>query len=421
MNTVIMSKIDEKSINQRITHNFLWSFLTEAVSKSILFLANIILARRLGVEAFGLFTFAQTTIFYVWVGSDVGTYMYGIREISRNRPNEETVINPVLTMKLCFGAIIFILYTLSIICLVKNLNLTQRLTFIGCGVYLVTYPTYIDWVLKGMEKFHFLVFATFLYSMAFLASIMYVVKDGNDVVIAAFIWSISFLFGGVPLFFILKYKLKKNYRISFKLSQWGFHLRKSVFFALSGILSMAYNYIPIFIMGVMLGNYDIGIFSVSYKLISVLSAPGYYISMAIFPIISDLYARSIGDFKRLSPKFFAINLSLGLLMALFCFVFAETLILTLFGKQYVDSICILKILAWILPLQFIRYIFSSSIASTEYQKFQAIPIGITIIFFAAILNLIPISIKYISIATVLSELVLVISYFLLSEITNATR
>ena len=91
----ITKKILPKSIAQRVASNFGWLIVSQAVGKGIFFITNIYLARTLGVENFGLFTLAQTITFYLWLAVDLGTSMYGIREIAKNKEHAEDIINPL--------------------------------------------------------------------------------------------------------------------------------------------------------------------------------------------------------------------------------------------------------------------------------------------------------------------------------------
>ena len=85
-----------------------------------------------------------------------------------------------------------------------DLPLLKKLTFAGCGLYILTYAFYADWILKGLEKFQYLAVGNFVCSLTFLVSILLLVKSGNNVGLAAFLWSFSFLMAGISIFFVLK-------------------------------------------------------------------------------------------------------------------------------------------------------------------------------------------------------------------------
>lgn len=406
-------------LNSRILRNCIGIFISEAISKTCVFLANILLARRLGVESFGFYTLAQTIILCVWIGSDVGTYMYGIREISRQKQSDD-VIGPLLEIKIFFGILFFCIYSVTVAAL-PCFTTQAKLTLFGCGFYLLTYPIYMDWVLRGMEEFKYLTLTTLISSSFFLITVALYVDNHEYESLAASLWSASFLIGGLPLIYIIRNKLKKSFKIFGNLKKSLLHLKKSIFFAITGLFSMLYGYIPIIILGFLAQKYEIGIWSAAYKIVIILSAPGYYVFMALFPVISELYWRGSEEFRFLDKSTFILSGFCGLIAAGICFLFAERIVLTLYGIQYIESIDILKILIWVLPLQFIRYKFATFISSTDFQKLQIIPNLLAIIFFFACIFLSYESIKSLTVYVVASECVLVIAYFVLSKLTYGTK
>jgi O-antigen/teichoic acid export membrane protein len=106
---ITSEKIKVKSVAERVVSNFAWSVLSESLGKGLFFIATLYLARTLGVENFGLFTLAQTFTFYFWGAVDLGTNMYGIRELAKNKDTAEDIINPLLTLRITVGLAVFLL------------------------------------------------------------------------------------------------------------------------------------------------------------------------------------------------------------------------------------------------------------------------------------------------------------------------
>ena len=404
-----------KSIAQRVASNFGWSVVSEAIGKGVFFFTNIYLARTLGVSNYGLFTLAQTITYYFWLGVDLGTNMYGIREIAKDKENAESIVNTLLTIRLAAGTIIFTLYAFFLF--LYNMPILYKLTFVGCGLYLLTYAFYTDWVLKGLEKFRLIAFGSFVSSLTFLIGILILVKNKDHVIIASVIWSISFLIGGISLFFVLYKKLNIKYKPSFQLKIWLLHLKESIHFTIAGGLSIAYQYLPILLLGILFSKHDIGIFSVSYRTISSFSAPGFLVATALYPTVSELYYKDKKEFKRTGKNFLILMLALGLPVGFLGFIFGDKIILILFGSKYMDSIIIFRILIWLIPLQFIRYKYSTSLRSTEYQKLQFIPIIIGLITLSIFVLIFPKKLKYLAVASTLAEFSLVIGYIGISKMT----
>jgi len=361
-----------KSIAQRVASNFGWLIVSEAVGKGIFFITNIYLARTLGVENFGLFTLAQTITFYFWLAVDLGTNMYGIREIAKDKEHEhaEDIINPLLTLRVTAGLIVFSLYTLSLFFL--DMPTTKKLVFTGCGLYLITYAFYSDWILKGLEKFKYIAFGSFVSSMVFLMGTIYLVKGSRDVISASFVWSISRFFGSLSLLYFLYRKLGIRYRPCLNFKACFSHLRESIYFTISGSLMVIYHYLPILFLSLFFTNHEVGLFAAPFRVILTIGTAGFLLPSAFYPLLSEAFNKDRNQF-RISHKYLQmIMLTLGLSIGIVGAIFAKEIVMLLLGNQYLGSINVFKIVIWLIPLYFIRYSYGSVLLATGFQRWHSL-------------------------------------------------
>jgi O-antigen/teichoic acid export membrane protein len=414
-----MVSIHKVTIRHRIINNFVGVLASEVIGKSFIFITNIILARRLGVEGFGLFTLAQTVVCFLWIGADMGTYIYGIREVARNKDDNDGLLGTLISLKIFSGIVFYSMYVLVVLLFPTKLSMLEKLTFIASGIYILTYPLYFDWIFKGIEKFSYLIVATFAYSTFFLITVYFFVKTNADITVACILWSLSYLVGGLSLFLILHYGLGKRLSLTVDLQLWIKHIKKSIYFGLAGLLSMLHGSFPILFAGVMLGQRDVGVLSAAYKIVVLFSAPAYYISIAFFPIISDLYWNNHKKYKQLDTVLLLSSCIIGIFAALLCFIFSQPAINLTYGTQYKESVYILKIVVWVLPLQFVRYKFSNFLASTENQRLQLIPNIVAVVFYLGFFLFARFTLTTLAVSIVLCEAVLVATYSIVSRSSYA--
>ena len=155
-----------QTIRERVLSNFSWTVVSVLLGKFAFLIATIYLARTLGTAHYGIFTYAMTIVYYFWWVVDLGTGMYGTREIAKNRERAGEIMNPLLSFRITVGFLVFALYVTIVT--FSDLAASARAIYIGCGVYLVTYALYTDWAFRGVEKFKYIVFGNFLNSMTFL-------------------------------------------------------------------------------------------------------------------------------------------------------------------------------------------------------------------------------------------------------------
>ena len=342
--------------------------VSEGIGKGIFFLANIYLARVLGVKNYGLFTFAMSLTYYFWLAVDLGTNLYGIREIARHKNDIEGIINPLLTMRITAGILVFLLY----LCVVWSIDMPKvnKLVFTGCGMYLITYSFYPDWIFKGLEQFRFIAYASLSSSLTFILVIITMVSLKQDVALAAFLWSLSYLVGSILLFYLLLKKQSIKIRPVFGVKIWRFHLKESLFFMLSGSLMMIYQNFPIIILAIFFGNYEIGIFSAPYRIITFITSFGFLLSMAIYPVFTEIYVSNKALFYKAHRYYRFTMFAIGSVLCLLSIFTAKYIIFYLLGSAYKPSIKIYSTLSLLIPFALLRFSFGSIILATGYHRYH---------------------------------------------------
>jgi O-antigen/teichoic acid export membrane protein len=134
---------------------------------------------------------------------------------------------------------------------------------------------------------------------------------------------------------------------------------------ISGIMYYIYYQSDIILINTLINEYSAGIYSIAYSVLSL-----FY----IFPTIlyRKLFLSKVHKWtyesSALLKDFFIKNkvlmLVVSILIIIFTFLFAEYLIITLFGQQYSESLSVLLILIFCVPFRFL-YAVSGTIMSTE--------------------------------------------------------
>jgi len=418
----ISERIIAKSITKRVTSNFAWSIVSEAIGRGVFFITNIYLARTLGVSNFGIFILAQTITYYFWLAVDLGTTMYGIREIAKDKENAEKIINPLLTLRITAGLVVFSLYSFSLFYFFE-MPIINKLTFAGCGLYLLTYAFYTDWVFKGLEKFRWIAFGSLASSITFLSGIFYFVRSPESVTATSFVWSLSYVFGSLTLIVFLFKKLRIRYRPSFRWGLWFHHMRESIFFTISGSLMILYQYLPILLLSIFFTNYEVGLFSAPYKIITGLGSAGFLIPMAFYPVFSDLYYKDKMKFRKTHKKLQKIMLIVGIPIAIIGTIYGDMFVRFLFGDQYKQSVAVFKMLIWIVPMYFMRYSYGSVLLAAGFQRLHNIAtlVGVLCMGIAGFFLIPQLSIKGGGLALLLSELSILGTMMIISYSTIINR
>ena len=317
------------NLRERLTSNFIGIVISQCIEKGTVLLINIYLARTLGVANFGVFCFAQIVTLHLWLAVDLGSHMYGIREIAKDKPHVETLVNPLLTMRISSGIILFVLYSAGLCFL--EISVEKKYALIGCSLYLVTFAFQTNWVMKGLEKFMYIPLGTSVSALTYFIGIVIFVKDTGDLTKATVIWSLSYIPGCMLLILLLHKKVGVSYRPSFNLHLWRYHLRESVFFLLSGALMLVYRSTPILLLMYFSNEYAVGLFAAPYRVVIMLCGAGFMLPSAFYPVLSEQYKKDRSRFIEVHKNLQKYMVLLGIPVALLGTVFARPIVNLCFG------------------------------------------------------------------------------------------
>ena len=176
------------------------------------------------------------------------------------------------------------------------------------------------------------------------------------------------------------------------------------------ILSALYFRIDLMMLEIMKGDKAAGIYSAAYKLIEFLSIIPGTICIAALPGLSADYYKSIEAFRASSVRAILLLGTGGIGIGLFLYLFAQQIILKLYGPLFFDSIICLRILAGVVFFLFINGYLAYIAIAMNREKGMAL-----ILFISTLLNvafnyyLIP-RYSYVgaSLATLFSEILMVL-------------
>jgi len=346
--------------------NVFWLGVGDGSGKIGFFVANLYLARILRPAEYGIFVLAQSLTFYAWQATDLGTTMYGIREVARNKKDVRETTSVLLGLRVAAGLAGTI--ASMIILLVWPMPDTARIIFAGASLYLMLRPLYLDFTMKGLERFRTLAVGSITAGVAFLASAGTLIHGPSQAPLAALLWSTSWLAGSAVLGAYLRWRANIRVTISFRFRSWLFHMRHSIHFALAGGLLLVYDTLPIILVGVLYTSTTLGLFSAVYRLIISLTGASYLIPMALYPTLSDWHARDIGKFLQLHRRLRNLMLTGGLAAAAAGVIFAGPAVALSLGNAYRHAVPLFRILAIDLFCYAARFTYGTGLGAAGHQK-----------------------------------------------------
>lgn len=334
----------------QILSNTGWLFFDRIFRLGVGLVVGVWVARYLGPKEFGKWNFAIAFVALFIAISNLGIDRILIRELIKNNQDKNVLIGTSFLLKLG-GGILTILFTFSFAFFDHKIdNYLMVIILITAASTVLQSFDVIDYYFQSLAKGKIAVYARSI--GFFVTSVLKVLFILMGFKLIAFVW-ISFLeFVVAAGFMIYFYKGAKQY-----ISAWRFDfsvakklLKESWPLALSSIVIMIYMRIDQFMLGLMINESEVGIYSAAVRISEAFFFIPSAISAAFFPV---LIKRMEGDgsdskksFRKLQSVQGFILLVLALSISLFTYIFKEQIINTLFGKDYAGSADAIKYLIW---------------------------------------------------------------------------
>lgn len=366
---------------QKIFKNTAVLSISYILSYGFAFLYTIYSARYLGVENFGILSFALAFTGIIGIFSDLGINALITREIARDKSIIKEYIGNILTIKLILSIITFGL----IILLVNLLDYSRETLYV---VYLIALFTLFSnfsmlfySIFQAFEKMEYQSIGQILNSILIFTGVIVGMTYGFDLLKFALIYSIVGLIVLLYAYstFVGKFflpKIKFNWNLSKVI------IKAALPLSLTFIFSLVYFKIDSIILSLMQGNDVVGIYTASYNLMTALTFIPSVFAVSIYPMLSKFHISSKKSLKISYQKSFKYLFLISLPIAMIITFLANEIIILIYGTTYIKSIIALQILIWTIPPIFLTYMSRTFLISINKQN-----ILLKILFICMILNI----------------------------------
>jgi len=406
---------------RRIAKNTAVPTAASLVNKALDLVFAIILARTLGPEDLGRYTWVVLVVGYFDILVNFGLGILIARQVARDAASTTRYMGAALIARVALWVLSLGFSLLIAGPLAGPLGITAEmgtaLVVFTVGIGVSNLSGVCSAVFNGREMMEYPALVTVLTTVLKLGLGAAVLLLGHGIVGVAFVSIAVNLVSGAVLVVLLLLVLGRLR----PLTDPGFALdvgRSSYPLMINNLLATVFFRIDGLILRANAGDAALGWYGMAYKFIDGLTILPTNVTLALFPILSRLAIDtaspgSASSLARTTQLALKVLLALAFPIAVGTTFLAEPIIRTLAGEDYLPHSAItLQILIWFLPFSFINGLLQYVLIAVDQQRF------ITKTFFAAtifnvIANLLLIPrVSYVgaAVVTILSELVLLAAF-----------
>ena len=245
------------------------------------------LARVVGAEGIGIFSYTHSLMYYFALFGMLGTHNYGNRSIAKVRDDYQELNRTFWSIyfgQLMTSVFVIILYIIYLI-LFSEENKIYGLLWV---FYMLANCFNITWLFFGLEKFKITVFRSSMIKILTVISILIFVNDKNDVGIYIFIISFGELVNQILLWTYLK-KFVSFTKVSIK--NIIYHIKPNFVLFIPVISVSIYKMMDKIMLGNMSSMIELGFYENTEKIINLPSGLITAVGIVMLPKMTNILAK----------------------------------------------------------------------------------------------------------------------------------
>jgi len=341
----------------------------KVISSLLLMAMAVLLARSLGAESFGVYSFVFAYIAFFNVLADLGLKNILVREISRAGSGLERLVANAIVMRVALS-----LLALASACLVFSLLSypfsTKLLVYIASLSFISTLSLFYEAIFQARFKMEYAAGINILDSILKLAifSLLVVFK-------AKLIWFVlATVVAPFPGFFIAASLSRRLVKLEFKLDFkiWKNLLKESWPLALTAVFIVFYMRIDQIMLFTMRGAREVGYYAAGVRFVEAFNILPLAFMASVFPLLSRYFVSSKEKLKEtytLSFKYLAIAI---IPIAMGVCLLTEPIVQIIYGSKFLPLVPALRILIWSEIFAFLGVAHVNILISVGLQKLDFI-------------------------------------------------
>lgn len=335
------------SDKKRLFFNFFSLSSVQAISYILPLITVPYLVRVIGINYFGLISFAQGVIQYFVIFTGFGFGFSATKQIAQNRNNKKIVskiFSSVLITQILISLISLILLTILVFS-INKFKLDWEIFYLTFGI-VIGQAIFPVWYFQGIEKMHIVALINIIPKIFFTVCIFLFIKNTADYIYVPLINSIGFLLAGL----ISLWLAFKRFEIKFilpSLSDIVYQLKEGLHIFIGNLSANFLILNNTFLLGLLTNSTMVGYYSAVEKIIRPLTYLNRIIVNTIFPYLSNFVKVDAMKAYKFSLKVSFVVAIIMFFIGIILFIFSDKIIKLLFGSDFYYSIIILKIMAFI--------------------------------------------------------------------------
>ena len=351
---------------RRILKNAIILSSTQVFSRILSFTFFLILARYFGSEFFGKYYYVYTLIFLLTFISDAGLSTLLIREITKLKERDGSILLHSVIIRLFFSILVYSTLVITIY-FQPDLDVDKKNIIYILGLYIFS-KSLFEYSLnyfQGVEKQGIYGLLLLLNNILLVAITLFFIYGRTYFIIFSIIPVIATLVSAIVGFYLVIQHISFKCTISF--SDLIFLIKRAIPFGLTLFVSAASARMGIIMISLLSTDIQVGQYGVANRLIEGIMIIPIVINKITYPLLSNLKNNPL-KFQWILETTTKVLLLCTSVIVIVGTIYAEDIITILFTNVYIDAVNVFRVLCWMLLGSFPNYIIGHALFSIDKQR-----------------------------------------------------
>lgn len=361
---MINDKIDTET---RFIKNTISLMGSQVGIKTLSFVLGVFVARYLGATDYGKYSFGYAYIDLFGPVAGLGLNLLIVREASRKKEDTPVLVGTSMSLKLMSSVFVVGLAFLILPFIPSSQDARIVVYIFGLGFILEHLYGSVSMAFAAFERFDLYAMVQVIERIVSFVFIITLLFLGFRLIAISWVRPLTALIILLISLWLASKKILKS-RFHFNKSLSPFLLKESWPFMADALFMIVYLKVDIVMLQAMKSTTIVGWYAIASGLLFVFMPLQMAVVQSVFPIFSRTY---VGDQRSFSIYFERISrflLSTAAAVTVVVTFAASPLVSILYGRDYIPSIPMLRILIWTLPLMSLSSLARTALMSCNLQR-----------------------------------------------------
>lgn len=330
---------------KKLFNNFFSLFMVEGLNYIFPLITFPYIIQTIGIEKFGLLSFAAALIAYPALLVIYGLDLSGAREVanSKNSTRKLSIILSSIMLTRLLLIFFSLLLTLTVVFSFDRFAkdwLVYLVTF-GSIIGTMSFPT---WFFQGMEKMKFITYLTLGSRLLYTIAIFVFVQSEEDFLFVPLLNFLSlFIVGIISLVVIYK-----EFGVSLQLPRTKYILlqfHKGWYLFISHFSINLFTGLNMIILGMVSSNLIVGYYALAEKVVTIITSLFSPLNQALYPHVVQLVKKSREVSIKFVERIFRYVFLASTLTWIFFVLFSKIIFVLVFGEDSINALPVFYILS----------------------------------------------------------------------------